>query len=339
MPPKVLLTEYFQAVDRYLERENRMPEFGFRVNIRGHLIEMRFPTEQAAQNGRISIEGFLSEETRTPDATFLYWHDQCDAFLPEGESLHSSVWTSSDHTGNFRIGTDDNSLTGCDYTRQRYYFSRPEKTASVYLNCRHAMVNAFSRWAQANDMLLFHAAAVGTAGKGVLVAGRGGSGKSTFAVSCLAEGLDYVSDDYTLLSASGPLRAMPLYSIAALREDMISKIPGLPKPLLEESGGYLGGKPQFHVPSDRLKDALDIQAIVIPKIGGEQAPSIVPTQAGRVITQMVYSTITQVESRRDSGLILQMTRRLSGLPVYEFSMSTDLKENPAFLRSFIEKEF
>ena len=54
---------------------------------------------------------------------------------------------------------------------------------------------------------------------------------------------------------------------------------------------------------------------------------------------MVYSTITQVESRRDSGLILQMTRRLSGLPVYEFSMSTDLKENPAFLRSFIEKEF
>ncbi len=338
MSAKVTLSEYFQAIDRRLEREGLSPTHGFRVRVCGKLIDLRFPTQEQAEVGRSSIESFLSDETGEPDAAFLYWYDRCDAYLPKGEADFSSVWRSRDETGTLQIGTDDDSLVGCDFVRQRYYFARPMPINSQYMACRHVMVNAFARWARSNDKLLLHAAAVGTRGKGVLVAGRGGSGKSTFAVSCLAEGLDFVSDDYALITASGPLRAMPLYSVVALRPDMYEKMKHIGEPLLEADGSYRGGKPQFQVAKERFSESLEIGALIMPRIDGNEEPSIRPVSPSKIMTQLIHSTITQIESRKDTELIMKMAMRLSKLPIYEMSMSTDLTKNPAFLRSFIEKE-
>ncbi len=339
MSAKVKLTEYFQAVERHLEKSGKMPTDGFRVRVCGENIELRFPTKELAEAGKTSLSGFLIEDDGPVDAKFIYWYDRCDDYLPKGEAEFSSVWQSSDETGSLKIGTDDDSLVGCDFARQRYFFARPKPQNSGYMLTRHVMVNAFARWAKANNKLLFHAAAVGTGGKGVMIAGRGGSGKSTFAVSCLAEDLDFVSDDYTLITASGELLAMPLYTIVALREDMYGEFPQLGKPLLEEDGSFRGGKPQFQVPAERFSSALNIKALIIPKIAGDDEPSIAPIPPSKVMIHLIHSTITQIESRHDTALIQQMAQRLSGLPVYEMRMSTDLKKNPAFLRSFIEKEF
>lgn len=335
---KVTLTEYFQAVDRRLAREGLAPTAGFRVKVCGQRIDLRFPTEALAQAGRSSIEGFVIDQEGEPDAAFLYWYDRCDAYLPEGEGEFSSVWQSQDATGSLRIGTDDDSLVGCDYVRQRYYFARPEKWGSSYMACRHVMVNAFARWAVSNGYYLLHAAAVGTGGKGVLVVGRGGSGKSTFAVSCLAAGLDFVSDDYALLSTSGPLVARPLYSVVALNPDMWEKLPQVGQPITEANGSFRGGKPQFQVNPERFSPGLEIQAIIMPKLTGAQEPTITPISPSKAMAQLIHSTITQIESRKDTGLVRGMAARLAQLPVYEMGMSTDLSKNPAFLRAFIEKE-
>ena len=338
MSQKVALTEYFKAVDRRLIREGLMPRSSFRVNICNKLIDLYFPNEPLAESGASCIEAFITDKKGEPDATFLYWYDRCDAYLPKGEGEFSSVWQSADDTGTLKIGTDDDSLVGCDVARQRYYFARPEPATSAYLKSRHIMVNAFARWARYNGMLLLHAAAVGAGGNGVLIAGRGGSGKSTFAVSCLAQGLDFVSDDYTLITADGPLEAKPLYSVVALREDMYKSFPQLGSPMLESDGSFRGGKPQFCVPKERFSESLDIKALVMPVIAFDEEPSISRVSPGKIMTQLIHSTITQIEFRRDTALIQQMLRRLSSLPIYEMRMSTDLAKNPAFLRRFIEKE-
>lgn len=329
---KVSLTQYFQAVDRRLARKGLMPTAGFRVRVCDKLIDLRFPTEEIAQVGRLSVSGFLTEEAGEPDATFLYWYDQCDDYLPAGEAAHSSVWKSQDATGNLKIGTDDDSLVGCDLVRQRYYFARALPKKDPQLTCRHIMVNAFARWAKYTDKLLLHAAAVGDHGTGVLVVGRGGRGKSTFAVSCLAHGLDFVSDDYTLLTASGPLTAMPLYSVVGIRTDMCEKLPQLGTPTAQ-----VLGKPLFEVPAERFCKQLNIRAIIMPLVAGDEAPSIYPIPKSNAMAQLIHSTITQIESQHDTALVRTMSMRLGGLPVYEMRMSPDLSKNPAFLRSFIER--
>ena len=56
----------------------------------------------------------------------------------------------------------------------------------------------FDNLAARRGMSTLHAAAVGRDGNGVLLAGRGGAGKSTLALACVGSGFDYVSDDYCL---------------------------------------------------------------------------------------------------------------------------------------------
>ena len=59
-------------------------------------------------------------------------------------------------------------------------------------------------WSLADTGLAFaHAAVVGTPAGGVLLAGRGGAGKSTTAMVCVDAGWCYVADDYCVLDASG----------------------------------------------------------------------------------------------------------------------------------------
>ena len=47
-------------------------------------------------------------------------------------------------------------------------------------------------------------------GRGVLVAGNSGAGKSTTTLACLEAGLDYVGDDYVLVDAGGAHGAQPV---------------------------------------------------------------------------------------------------------------------------------
>lgn len=330
----VTLTEYFQAVERHLTQTGKMPAHLLRVRICGELIELHFPTAELAQVGRNSLSGFLTEEEGTADAAFFYWYDRCDDYLPAGEGDHSSLWRSHDETGSLVIGTDRDVLMGQDFARKRFYWAQPEPEREEQLACRHIMVNAFAFWAKHSDKLLLHAAAVGWQGEGVLVVGRGGRGKSTFAVSCLTEGLDFVSDDYTLLTASGELEALPLYSCVGLRQDMWAKLPQLGQP-----SAMVLGKPLFEIPGSRYCQRMKIRAIIMPRAEGDREPSIAPVSGNNAMAQLISSTVTQLESRHDTALIRKMAMRLGGLPVYEMRMSTDLQKNPAFLRSFIEKEF
>lgn len=334
MPSKIKLTQYFQAVERHLTKTGKMPPAFFRVRICGELIELRFPTEELAKVGKSSLSGFLTDDDGPADAAFFYWYDRCDDYLPEGEGAHSSVWRSNDETGSLMIGTDKDILMGQDFARKRFYCAQPQPKDESQLTCRHIMVNAFAFWAKHSDKLLLHAAAVGCNKTGVLVVGRGGRGKSTFAVSCLTEGLDFVSDDYTLLTASGPLDAMPLYSCVGLRQDMWEKLPELGQP-----SAMVLGKPLFEIPGSRYCGRMRIKAIIMPLAAGDDEPSIYPIARSNALAQLISSTVSQLESKHDTALIQKMSMRLAGLPVYEMRMSTDLKKNPAFLRSFIEKEF
>lgn len=339
MSSKVTLTQYFQAVDRHLQKASLEPKEGFRVRIGDKRIDLRFPTKEMAAAGSRSLEGFITEETGSPDAVLLYWYDHCDAYLPAGEAQHSSIWQSQDSTGSLQIGTDQNRLLGSDFARMRFYYSRPEPAAVDYAVYGHTLANLFSRWASESDRILLHAAAVGWGGKGVLVVGRGGSGKSTFAVSSLMAGMDFVSDDYTLVTASGPLQAMPLYTSVAVNPDMYQKLQQLGKPSVEPNAAWCNGKLQFLLQRHQICPALDICAIIMPKISGADQPSIRPTSPGPAMTQMLHSSLTQLDRNRDTELMRTIAARMGNLPVYEMSMSTDLTKNPAFLRSFIEKEF
>lgn len=67
--------------------------------------------------------------------------------------------------------------------------------------------------------LILHATCVAFEGKGVLISGQSGSGKSSLALELMALGADLISDDRTVIvNVSGRLVASPPVSIAGLIE-------------------------------------------------------------------------------------------------------------------------
>lgn len=339
MPSKVTLSEYFRAVDRHLENTGKMPRESFRIQVCGQCIELRFPSRELARIARLSLEGCVTEDTAAaPDAVFLYWYDRCDAYLPAGEAARSAMWRSGDDTGSLQIGTDSQRMIGADCVRRRYYYAMPQPEGVDTVVYGHTVAGLFSRWAGDAGMILMHAAAVGSGGKGVLIVGRSGSGKSTFSVSCLMEGLDFVSDDYVLLSRTGPVEAMPLYTNIAVNPDMYERMPPSERLSAPAYADWWNGKLHFHLDRKEFCPSLEIRAIVMPRVTGGEEPAIALSPLGAAMTQLIHSSLEQLERYRDTQLVRQMAARLGHLPVYEMQMSTDLTKNPAFLRRFIEKE-
>ena len=80
-------------------------------------------------------------------------------------------------------------------------------------------------WAHVRGLQMTHAAAVGDAAGGVLLVGKGGSGKSTTALACLEAGLSYAGDDYVLISEQPAPRAHSVYCSGKLHADHIGRLP------------------------------------------------------------------------------------------------------------------
>ncbi len=125
-------------------------------------------------------------------------------------------------------------------------------------------------WMELNGRQLVHAAAVGYGGRGVLIPGRSGSGKSSTSLACLLAGMDFVSDDYLALALDPEPRAYRLYSTAkldprslTLHPELAARCrtiyqPGFDKVVLFLEDGY----------REQLKDSLPINLALKPWISG-----------------------------------------------------------------------
>ena len=80
-------------------------------------------------------------------------------------------------------------------------------------------------WLAPQDLLLAHGAAVGSAEGAVVLAGPGGSGKSTTALSCFAAGMGYLGDDYVLLDPT-TRSVWSVYASAKLADEHLARFPG-----------------------------------------------------------------------------------------------------------------
>ena len=312
------------------------------VRVGEHYIRMHFQNEEQADRAGVSLTGMMEEaaEGTKASADFIYWEDVFSHYLPEGTAEQKGVWSASDGTGYMRL-VAGYGLMGADYIRRRYYLCLDHTEQDLILH-NHAMVTAFFRWAMQNDMIFLHSAAVGAAGNGILIGGRGGRGKSTLAVSCLFAGMDFVSDDYVLLSRTGPLRAMPLYRTVGLNQDMAKILqPDLP---VLYTDPLRNGKMILDASAYPFTESLEIRAVLLPEQAsvraqtaskGETAPRFELIHPGQALTQIVYSSLSQLDVLRETDIVKEMTGRLLGLPVYKMYLSRDPARNAESLKEFL----
>lgn len=203
-----------------------------------------------------------------------------------------------------------------------------------------APLRAFLHWDYAaRGMRLAHAGTLGIGGKGILLAGAGGAGKSGTVVAGLLNGLDSVGDDYVLIDRTDEgVRAYPLFSTLKQDPEGFERL-GLRQRLKSYGPLNWQGKHPFHIDDVAprpLPASLDIVALVVPHIGGGGASSVMPLSRKDAMIALAPSGIAQMPGEREGGFrfFSDLTRHL---PCYRLTLGTRPEEIAATVSEFLTR--
>src|SRR5690606_7936890 len=157
-------------------------------------------------------------------------------------------------------------------------------------------------WSGPQRLHVLHSGCVGTDDGAVLLAGRGGSGKSTTALLCLEAGLRYVSDDYCLLEPGSPPVAHCLYNSGKLHRDHIGRFPALRARAVDPNPDKFEKPVIFvhqHYP-DQVAGRLPLRAVVLPQVTAQEETRWERISPGEALRGLAPSTIFQMPTQ-DAG--------------------------------------
>ena len=333
------LAEYFTEIDERLK--TILPaRVSLLANIAGYTVRLVFPNVEYARYVIPDMFVTLDNGTEMVDATFIWWEDKIICYklhnlthLMNFNHWGRGIFKIKDSCGYVEIIAD--SLRGVDYRNNTYYLLSNPSTQPKWSIATHPFAKVCFLWAQQHDLLMLHAAAVGVDGRGVLIVGHGGTGKSTLTCTCLADGFDFISDDYCLLSATGVRTVYPIYTNVSLNPDSLAKLT-MYKPF--EILPMQAEKRAFEVSETKIKPSLPVEAIILPQVTDNIEPEIKSDQTSKALGQLVYSTTKQLGRFRETEFVQKLAQRLLGMPVYRFSLTKDLQKNCQYLKKWIKEE-
>ncbi|RST87203.1 serine kinase [Aquibium carbonis] len=201
-----------------------------------------------------------------------------------------------------------------------------------------APLRAFLHWEYAaQGRRMTHAGTLGREGRGVLLAGAGGSGKSGTVLAGLLHGLSSVGDDYVLVDLSeNRVCAFPIFT--TLKQDERGARRLHLDRLLGSRELNWQGKVQFRtsdIEADIARDGLSIGAILLPKVGAD-ATSVHVASRSEAMLGLAPSAVYQMPGERESGFRF-FSRLVSMLPAYRLELGPDPEEIAAVLWQFMDE--
>jgi hypothetical protein len=259
------------------------------------------------------------------------WRLECG---PRGEvlELHSVGISAIYNAG-------PNVLTVVDFDQNRGWLLKLDDDTFPYWEVGSPFRFLLHEWFAARGLQYVHAAAVGTEQGGVLLVGKGGSGKSTTALLCAAAGMQYAGDDYCLID---PAHAWvhSLYNTGKLKgpEDYarLPELKGLSTnpDSFERDGADKAVYFLDEIWPDRVVAGIPLRAIVVPRITGQATARFEPCSAFDAVVAMLPSTVAQLPaaSNEDCDRMVALAEKL---PTYLLHLGTDIRGIPAALTALL----
>ncbi|MCO6450799.1 MAG: hypothetical protein J5I90_08420 [Caldilineales bacterium] len=187
-----------------------------------------------------------------------------------------------------------------------------------------------SWWCESAGLHVLHGGAVGLPTGGLLLGGRGGSGKSTAALACLGSDLRYVGDDYCLVEnrAEAQPYVHSLYNTAKVKgKDDFARFPWLADRVINPDKLEADGqKPMAFLHEHHAAELIPgfpLKAIVLPRYIPELAePKIVPVSSASALKVLAESTILQLTGS-GSAALQAMSGLTRQLPCYLLGVTAD----------------
>lgn len=319
--------------------------FGIRriIRLRDKAVQILFRTEEDANRIMTPFRHLETDANMVPDDSlrvyvfqniepgnnFLVW-ERLNQSASEGKKLQ--VYNRD--TLHILYNDESKVLTAIDTQSAEAYYYMPELDRMPYYEKAAPMRMIFHHWAQVNGMILVHGACIGIGGKGLLLAGKGGTGKSTTAISAVLSGFDYIGDDYVLADPTDQT-IHSLYGSSKIRWDVTKILPFAGTLTVnrreEDEKGifFLSGTEKFS-----MSKSLSLKAVILPSIGGGQLSTYSQTNMIEGLLSLAASTIFQMPGSGKETLNA-ISGLLKGVPVYRMSLSPDTDEINSKLREII----
>ena len=189
---------------------------------------------------------------------------------------------------------------------------------------------------RSHGRFLVHAGAVGDDRGAVLLAGKGGSGKSTTALACLDSDLYYLADDYCLVSGHGRAFVWNLYNSAKATPTTLSLLPFLRRYITSDTPRvndkavlFLDRLMPHKIPSGR-----PLKAIVLPRVIQASEPRLVPAPSDAAASALAISTLVQLPDA-GSETLAAIQNLTTQVPCYYLELGSNTRAIPDLLQGLL----
>jgi len=216
-----------------------------------------------------------------------------------------------------------------------FFWVRNEKDLTLH-ELGAPLLSLFGWFFRGRGTQLVHSAAVGRGGQAVLLAGPGGSGKSTTALACLEGGLEHLADDYALVSGAPRPVVHPLHATAKLNADSLARLPrfarNIRNPDREPAEKALLdlGRPA----AARAADGATLRAVVLPRVGAGSAPLLTPIAPGEALRALAPSTMFQMAGA-GASTFTSLGALVKAVPAFRLDLGSDLPAVAASVGSLL----
>ena len=189
-------------------------------------------------------------------------------------------------------------------------------------------------WHNDRRAYVIHAGLVAANGSGILLAGAGGSGKSTTALACACGGFEYLADDCVALEAErDAFLGHSIFGSPWIEHDHLRRFPAMAPFAIR---GSAADEPKGLVRLDaglrhRLGRVVPIRAIVLPRVTAAAQASVRRATKGEALLALAPSSIVLFAPSPGAEGMRHLARLLASVPTYWLDLGANLDSIPRAL--------
>jgi len=339
--------EFFDAVTASFESVTESNDCCDQIiHLAGSIIRLRFATTYLQKLLGRSFEHLSCDVDESPDLTINVWDS-----ISTGAKMPAPPWSNDDYLarGEIRGYNDDRIRTAfilgetaglnmLDMHRGQALFWVKDAHSIPYYETGAPLRTIMYWWHCSRGYQVVHSGAIGFSDGGVLLVGRGGSGKSTSCLACLGSELKYAADDYCIVATSPNPHVFSLYSTAKLKGALdLTRFPDL--------AGYVSNSERVgeekalfflheHLPNSIINN-FPLRALLIPSVKVDSDAYVERISSAQGLASLAPSSIFQ-----NSGASHSEFRALSEivrtLPCYRLVVGEKISQIPETITSLLK---
>lgn len=228
-------------------------------------------------------------------------------------------------------------LSVLDTERNHAWYWVEGAASLTHWECAAPARHILQWWLSGSGRQQVHGGAVGTAEGGVLLVGKGGSGKSTAALSTLDSELLYAGDDYVAVELDGSPKVHSLYSSGKVEPAHLQRLPHLELGI-SNRGRLETEKAVVYVHEhwpERTTSGFPLRAVLVPRVvASRREPRITDASRAAALAALAPSTIFQLHPSGGEALAA-MARVVEQVPTFTLELGSDIDGIPRVISNFL----